>query len=276
MQKDISKLSGQEILDFCKIGKGELDVLDGSPPCQGFSTAGKRIVSDTRNDLFGHNIRLIDEIEPKIFVIENVSGMIKGTMKGRFNGYMKQLKELPYQVKCKLMNAKYYNVPQSRQRVIFIGVRKDLGIEPSYPEPNKEVIIFKEAVENIINNEIPPPLSTCFLKWIPLMKQGQSVADVSRENKHFQTVRIYNNKVCPTITKVIGGIGFGSLIHPIEDRVLTVRELLRVCSFPDDFILIGKYQDKKARLGNAVMPNMMKAIAGHIRKEILEKAELIK
>ena len=126
---DINKILGDSILKFCNIKKGELDILDGSPPCQGFSTAGKRQINDERNDLFRQYVRLIIELEPKVFVMENVTGMIKGKMKGRFIEIINTLKELNYNVKCKQMNAKYYNVPQSRERIIFIGVRKDLNIE---------------------------------------------------------------------------------------------------------------------------------------------------
>lgn len=126
--KDIKTVTSKEILTFCEINKNDLDVLDGSSPCQGFSTAGKRIVTDNRNDLFKEFVRLINELQPKVFVMENVSGMIKGTMKGMFKEIMTTLKKLNYQVKCKLMNAKYYNVPQSRQRVIFVGVLKKIFI----------------------------------------------------------------------------------------------------------------------------------------------------
>jgi site-specific DNA-cytosine methylase len=140
-----------------------------------------------------------------------------------------------------------------------------------FPKPNNKIITFKEAVKNIKINSIPPPLSPCFIKWVPLMNQGQSVAEVSKQNKHFQTVRIFDNKVCPTITKVIGGIGFGSLIHPFENRVLSISEIKRCCTFPDDWKLGNKYSESKARMGNAVMPKMMEAIAKHINQTFLKK-----
>lgn len=116
----------QEILDFCNIRNGELDVLDGSPPCQGFSTAGKRNVNDSRNDLFKRYVYFIEGLKPKVFIMENVPGMAKGKMKGMFIEIMKTLKETGYIVKCKKMNSMYYGVPQSRERLIFIGVRPDI------------------------------------------------------------------------------------------------------------------------------------------------------
>jgi len=266
-QRDIATVTGREIFDFCKIKVGELDVLDGSPPCQGFSTAGKRNLNDSRNDLFKEFSRLIIELQPRVFVMENVSGMMKGGYKGKFNEILLHLKSLGYNVKVKLMNAMWYEVPQSRERVFFIGVRNDLNIEPSFPEPLKTFITFKEAVKGIINNELPPKLSKCFIPFVPLLKEGQCVSDVG--GKGFQTARIYNNKVCPTITKIIGGIGFGTHIHPFENRVLSISELKRVCSFPDDYALIGEYKEQKARLGNAVMPKMMYHIAKNIKDNIL-------
>ena len=264
-QKDICSVTGKEILDFCNIKSGELDVLDGSPPCQGFSLAGKRKVTDKRNDLFKEYIRLVNDLQPKVFVMENVSGMIKGKMKGKFIEIMKILKGLNYQVKCKLLNAMWYDVPQSRERLIFIGVRNDLKKQPIFPKPNKSFITFKDAVKKC-NGEMPPELSKCFIESVKKMKQGQCAYDVG--GRSFQTVRIFENKVCPTITKIIGGIGFGALIHPNENRVLSISELKAVCSFPDNFKFIGKYQEQKARMCNAVMPKFMQAIAETIKQEI--------
>ena len=133
-QKDIKEVTAKEILNFCNIKKGELDILDGSPPCQGFSTAGKRQINDSRNNLFQHFIKMINDLQPKVFIMENVKGMMQGKMKGLFNNILIELRKTNYNVKCKLMNAKYYNVPQSRQRLIWIGVRKDLNINPVYPK----------------------------------------------------------------------------------------------------------------------------------------------
>lgn len=269
-QKDISTVTADEILSFLNIKPGDLDVLDGSPPCQGFSTAGKRNLNDSRNDLFLEYSRLIAGLQPKVFVMENVSGMVKGGFKGKFNEILLHLRSLGYNVKCKLMNAMWYEVPQSRERLIFIGVRNDINIEPNFPEPKNTFITFEQATKGIKNNEMPPPLSKCFMEYVPKLKQGECGADYLK-GKHFQTVRIYNDKVCPTITKVIGSIGFSSCIHPFENRVLSVAELKRVCSFPDNYKFFGKYQEIKARLGNAVMPKMMQHIATNIRLNILDK-----
>jgi len=267
-QRDICTVTGKEILDFCKIKKGELDIFDGSPPCQGFSTAGKRNVNDSRNDLFKEYCRLIKELQPKVFVMENVSGMIKGKMKGMFFEILSELKSCGYDVKCKLMNAMWYEVPQSRERLFFIGIRNDLNIKPSFPLPTKTFISFAKATKGL-PKQVVPELSNFLKEIVPKMKQGQNADDISGKGG-FQTTRIFPNRPAPTITKIIGGIGFGMNIHPTEDRVLSIDECKRISSFPDNFKLIGKFQEQRARLGNAVMPKMMFHIARHIRQSVFK------
>lgn len=130
---DICKLTVDECLKLAGLtGPRQLDVLDGSPPCQGFSTAGKRDMTDDRNQLFREFVRLLRGLRPKVFVMENVSGMVKGKMKLIFAEIMRELKASGYVVSARLLNAMYFNVPQSRERMIFIGVREDLGIAPKY------------------------------------------------------------------------------------------------------------------------------------------------
>ncbi|MCK4958004.1 MAG: DNA (cytosine-5-)-methyltransferase [Planctomycetes bacterium] len=119
---DIHELKVEQCLKLAGIKAGELDLLDGSPPCQGFSTAGKRQMDDKRNQLYMEFVRLLRGLRPKVFVMENVSGLVKGKMKLIFADIMRELKASGYKVRCKLLNAMYFNVPQSRQRLIFIGV----------------------------------------------------------------------------------------------------------------------------------------------------------
>jgi len=114
-------------------GPGELDLLDGSPPCQGFSLAGKRRFWDPRNELYNEFVRFLEGLEPKAFVMENVPGMAKGKMKAVFADAMRKLKNAGYKVKCGILDARWYGVPQERERLIWIGVREDLGTEPSLP-----------------------------------------------------------------------------------------------------------------------------------------------
>lgn len=271
--RDIRDVTAEEIFETTGLKKGELDVFDGSPPCQGFSTTGKRKVADDRNDLFKDFVRLVDELAPKVFVMENVTGMIKGKMKGRFNEILKELKALDYDVKVKQMNAKYYNVPQSRERLIFIGVRKDLKTEVTFPKANLNIITAGKAVEGVV--------AKTFTKlekdWLTFdlwtrMKAGKNATEVHPKGSAFNLVKISPEKPCPTIPKTvsIGNKRYGAHLHWKEPRTLSIEELKRLSSFPDDFQFIGKFEDQWARIGNAVMPNMMKAIALHIKKNILK------
>lgn len=144
--RDIREVSAQHILDAIGLQKGQLDLLDGSPPCASFSTAGKReatwgkvkTYSDTEqrvDDLFFEFIRILEGLQPKVFVAENVSGLVKGTAKGYFLLILSQMKQAGYKVKCKVLDAQWLGVPQARQRAIFVGVRNDLDAEPTHPAP---------------------------------------------------------------------------------------------------------------------------------------------
>lgn len=144
--RDIRKVTAEEFLSAAGLKAGELDVLDGSPPCASFSTAGKREkawgtvkkYSDSEqraDDLFFEYARLVRGIRPKVFVAENVSGLVKGTAKGYFLEILAALKACGYRVSARLLDAQWLGVPQARQRLIFVGVREDLGIDPAHPAP---------------------------------------------------------------------------------------------------------------------------------------------
>ena len=274
-QRDIKGITANEILEFCKIGKNKLDILDGSPPCQGFSISGKRIISDSRNDLFLDFVRLIEGLQPKIFVMENVSGMMKGKMKGKFNEILKDLKRTGYNVKCKLMNAMWYEVPQSRERLFFIGVRKDMGIKPSFPNPLNEVITVNEALKNLINKQweldwVNHVKKSIIYSRICKMKMDDCYDKYNPTGSGFTLRRINKNKPCWTIQKTINhSASSDGLLHYSENRKLTISEIKRLSSYPDDYQLTGTFIEQWARIGNSVMPKMMYHIAKHIKENIL-------
>jgi DNA (cytosine-5)-methyltransferase 1 len=271
-QRDIKTVDAKEILKECKIKIGQLDILDGSPPCQGFSTAGKRNLNDTRNDLFKDFMRLIEGLQPKVFVMENVSGMIKGGYKGKFNEILKTLKDTGYNVKCKLMNAMWYEVPQSRERVFFIGIRNDLNIEPSFPEPLKTFITFKEATKGIVNytdRELPEVIKQIGKLQPELWSTKPNIYKKIKGNLagSFSLKWAVNNKPIGTIGKA--EISVCGIVHPNRERYLNIDELKVCSSFPIDYILTDR-KNAHERLGNAVMPKMMYHIAKHIKESILE------
>jgi len=247
---DICKLSVEECLNLAKIESGQLDVLDGSPPCQGFSTAGKRVMTDARNSLFREFIRLLRGLRPKVFVMENVSGLIKGKMKLVFAEIMREMKASGYKVSCKLLNAMYFQVPQSRQRLIWIGVRNDLAIEPSHPKAESKPISAGQALVGVSDEGMPPPLSKRYISIVPKIRQGECADDIVSGAGFQSCVRISENKPSPTLPKMMTGSGYGSLLHPQENRALSIGECKRLGSFPDAFVFIGKYTFQGARIGN--------------------------
>ena len=265
---DIAKLSVDQVLEMTGLKPGELDVFDGSPPCQGFSTAGKRVMDDPRNQLFREYVRLLRGLKPKVFVMENVSGMVKGKMKLTFAEIMRELKASGYRVSARLLNAMYFNVPQSRERMIFIGVRDDLGIEPSHPGAISQPFTVKDA---IVGCAISPRLANSerITAYWEKLKPGQCVADVDPNGNGFGAVKIQPNRYCPTLTK--GWTAGTGLMHYSENHFLSDAEIKRIGSFPDDFVISGSSANVIQRIGNSVPPLFMRSIAGHIRREILKR-----
>ena len=130
--KDIAQLTSEELLDNTGYSKNDIDVIIGGPPCQGFSTLGKRFIDDPRNKLFKEYVRIVNDIRPKFFVMENVSGILSMENGNVLKNILSSFKEIGYNVKYKLLNAAEYGVPQVRERTIFIGTRLNIDIE--YPE----------------------------------------------------------------------------------------------------------------------------------------------
>ena len=165
--RDIRKVQPAEILEAIGLKAGELSLMDGSPPCASFSTAGKREkhwgkakkYSDTvqrTDDLFFEFIRLLEGLRPKVFVAENVSGLIKGTAKGAFLEILARLKGCGYRVSCRVLDAQWLGVPQSRKRTIFVGVREDLGKEPVYPKPLQYRYTLRDALPWLVRAKFGP------------------------------------------------------------------------------------------------------------------------
>jgi len=165
--RDIRKVEAQDILAASGLKVGELDLLDGSPPCASFSTAGKREkhwgkakkYSDTVqrvDDLFFEYVRLLEGLRPRAFVAENVSGLVKGVAKGYFFEILAKLKACGYRVGCKVLDAQWLGVPQARQRTIFIGVREDLAKEPAFPKPLPYRYSLREALPWIVRGKYGP------------------------------------------------------------------------------------------------------------------------
>lgn len=261
---DIAKLSVDDCLSMAGIVPGELDVLDGSPPCQGFSTAGKRQIDDPRNQLFREYVRLLRGLRPKVFVMENVSGMVKGKMKIVFVDILKELKASGYQVSARLLNAMYFHVPQSRERMIFIGVRDDLGIMPTHPKAEGRPVTVGEAWDGLTVDASGLSLTPLYTAYWHQTRPGTTLGKLGAMKK------LDMNRAGYTIVKSEGN---GGLYHPNEPRMLALSEFKRIASYADDYTFCGQRRDFQERIGNSVPPLFMEAIARHIRREILEKVQ---
>ncbi len=244
---DITKLTGNECMRLAKIERGKLDVLDGSPPCQGFSTAGKRRFNDPRNSLFMEFVRLLSELRPKVFVMENVTGMVKGYMKQAYLKIVGLLRDCGYRTRGEIMNAMWFGVPQSRERVIIIGIREDLGIEPSHPKPQTKPISAGKALA----------IDGITTGWRGDIKNAQF------KNK-------WRSKRLPSATLNASQPPMIRMkIHKSQwddTRYITIEEAKILQSFPESFKI-----DKYRLIGNSVPPLMMKAIAEYIKINILER-----
>ena len=278
IEKDIRNVSGKEILDLIGLKKGELDILDGSPPCASFSVAGKgaklwgkvKPYSSTKqrvDDLFDEQIRLIGEIKPKACVIENVKGMTMGIAKEVLSNYVLKLQKLGYDVNVEVLDSRYFETATSRQRVFVIGIRKDLKKKASHPKPFSKQTTFSEAVKNIkIDKKERQKLLTHLnnpklqrYAYIRQCKQGETCQKYDPKGNYFTTRRAHMHRPMPTATT-----HFLDILHPLEHRPLTINELKACSSFPTNFKIIGTYTQQYERIGRAVPPNLMKHIAKHI------------
>jgi DNA (cytosine-5)-methyltransferase 1 len=259
---DIAQLTNEECSRLSNIQPGELDIFNGSPPCQGFSTAGKRQLDDPRNNLFRQYVRLLNYLQPKAFVLENVKGMIQGDMKSLYLECTAMLRECGYRVKGQVMNSMYFGVPQRRERVIIIGIRNDLAIEPSHPKPFTSPITAGEAVRDLVVDETERQM----LLAAGLKYKNYQLWDTLPPGRGDFACVLSPEKPCFTITKQNGIVGAKGIMHWDERRRPTIAEFKRFSSFPDDFQFEGSYGDAVSRMGNCVPPLLMRAIAIHLKK----------
>jgi DNA (cytosine-5)-methyltransferase 1 len=287
---DVRKIDGNFMLSLLHMNKGELDVLDGSPPCNAFSTTGVRDknwgrikhYSDEKwqrtDDLYYEFIRILKQIMPKIFLTENVPSLAQGYARGYFNDIFTKMREVGYNVKCAILDASHYNVAQKRKRLFFMGIRKDFNVQPSFPEPvSRKPLTVGEVLydvsntaEEIAESEKMPRFAKM---WIKKVKAGKKGYTVHPKKALFSLVRLAMNKPSPTVCSISSNAminhRYSGLCHPTEDRYLTIKELKRISSFPEDFILTGNFPQQWERIARAVPPNLMKANAQHIRDKIL-------
>lgn len=317
--RDIRQVTAASIRDLAGLRKRDVvDVLEGSPPCASFSTAGKRDAgwgevkpySDTKqrvDDLFNEYVRLVDELRPRMFVAENVAGLVRGVAKGYFKRVLGALREIGYDVEARLLDAQWLGVPQTRVRLIFIGARADLKATIRFPTPLPYRYSIRDAIPGALGCvqgdngrgvygkgklklpvSAPAPCVTTVgmgaknsyctkveldpntsLEGYAVGREYDKLAPGEQSDRYFNLVRPSLDAPCPTITQLGGANpGVASVVHPTEKRKFTIEELRRLCGFPDDFVLTGSYPQQWERLGRAVPPPMMAAVAREVAKTL--------
>ena len=243
------------------------DVLIGGFPCQGFSRANiHRVEKDERNSLYVHVVRILRDKKPKFFLLENVKGIISLNNGADFNEIKLALEESGYFVQYKVINAADYGVPQSRMRVIIVGLRNDLlgKYEYIYPDKthdkNSEMNRKWVSIGNALKG-IPEPTDAHNLK-------NHICSTYKVVHRDFTGHRKTDpEKPSPTIlARGNGGGGVCAIPHPYSDRRLTVRESALVQTFPKNFEFVGGLMSMYRQIGNAVPVKLGEALAKGFRK----------
>ena len=272
-------------VDFIKY-KGKVDIVSGGAPCQAFSYAGKRLgFGDTRGTLFEQFARCVKEVEPKIFLFENVKGLLTHDKGRTFKTIKHEFESLGYKIQYDVLNSAYYGVAQKRQRLIVIGVRNDLKdvIKFNYPEPNKKMMVLREALKNVPESPYQPysenkkkimdlvPAGGC---WVDLpeeiAKEYMGKSYYSGGGKRGMARRISWNEPCLTLT-TSPSQKQTERCHPDETRPFTVREYARIQSFPDDWEFEGRLSEQYKQIGNAVPVELARRVGVEMIKALKSK-----
>ncbi|MBL6730832.1 MAG: DNA cytosine methyltransferase [Bacteroidia bacterium] len=297
-------LSDESIFESMKnvVGKKEIDVIVGGPPCQGFSMFGKRRFvksqshnphDDIRNDLIFTYLKYIEEFNPKWFLMENVAGLINLADGYFLDSFIERVKELGYEnYDYKIINTADYGVPQKRRRFIFLANRtgniipwpkpKYYAIPEDWEKPYRninQVITGLEATKSQtkFKNHTPMNHSTEVSERFSYIKEGHKINpdDLPQNLKYSRTgkliksfskvlFRLDRNQPSPTL--VPGHSAFP--IHPWLDRQLTVREAARIQTFPDSIEFLGNHGQQCKQVGNAFPPMAAEVFANVIKKAI--------
>lgn len=265
----------------------------GGPPCQSWSEAGTlKGIADERGQLFYEYIRILKTTQPLFFVAENVSGMLAARHATAVKEFLQLFDKAGYNVNLKLLNANDYNVPEDRDRVFYIGFRKDLGIKNFvYPEPQQHKPTLREAIWDLKDNVVPalPKNKTNADKCI-VPNHEYFVGEYSPIFMSRNRVRSWDEPAftvqasgrqcqlhpqAPTMIKVEKN---KQIFVPGQEslyRRLSVREVARVQTFPDDFKFIYDKVDYGYKMiGNAVPVNLAYAVAMQIRRTLEDRGAL--
>jgi DNA (cytosine-5)-methyltransferase 1 len=244
------------------VRRKQVQVVVGGPPCQGFSVAGQRDPNDPRNKLFREFVRVVKELKPDYFVMENVPGILT-MQKGKVaEAILEAFEEIGYpDVSIAILETATLGVAQLRSRAIFIGNRH--GLSNPFPAPllDKNNFVSIESVISDLPSDTPIPEinhewtkhSKKFIERISKVKPGESL--------YPSFIDAYKRQYMGVPSMTIKENHGGTHIHPFLDRCISAREMARLQSFPDTFIFSGSMKKAMWQIGNAVAPLMSESIA---------------
>lgn len=288
MTGDIRKIDSSTILEASGLKKGNVFLLCGGPPCQPFSTAGKRLgINDPRGSLFMDYVRMVNEIRPRFFVFENVKGLTsiavdKGGEPGEvLNIILAEFQKIGYKTVHAVLDAVYYGVPQFRERLIILGSRDHEDIYLPAPThfqrhqlPDMRWRTLGEAIKDLEDNPGPcTNFSEERLKFLRLVPEGGNWRDLPKEIQPIAMGGAWESGggkagfyrrlsyAQPSPTVVTSPVQKATMMcHPTKDRPLSVKEYARIQQFPDDWMIEGTISNQYKQIGNAVPVGLAEAI----------------
>ena len=284
--EDVEVVAGRNLEEEFNIKKGELDLLSGGAPCQSFSYAGKRLgLNDIRGTMFYHYATFLEKLQPKMFLFENVRGLLTHDKGKTYETILNIFEDANYKTVHKVLNAWSYGVPQKRERLITIGIRKDLVSKTSFSFP--EEYKYKPVMRDV-KLDVNPPADECARyseykeRVFSLVPAGGYWRDIDPDiaKEYMKTCwymeggrtgilrRIGLDEPCLTVL-TSPGMKQTDRCHPLEVRPFSYRENARIQTFPDEWKFCGKLSEKYKQVGNAVPVNLSKEIGISIR-HILE------
>jgi DNA (cytosine-5)-methyltransferase 1 len=283
MSTDITQIRWKDLLNKAHLESGECDFLLGGPPCQGFSThrikgAG---IKDPRNDLLLHYFRAVKAIRPKLFLVENVTGILWPRHSDYLNRFLQSATDANYRVfDPTVLNARDYGVPQNRKRIFILGVRSDIQWAGEWPPVathydsglgrvlagkvvawQRASVVFKLPLKscdpNAVHMQHTPELVKVFRstpKNGGSRSQSNRVLPCHRKHDGHKDVygRIDPHRPGPTMTTGCVNPSKGRFLHPTANHAITARHAARFQTFPDDFVFEGGLMAAAQQIGNAV------------------------
>lgn len=265
----------------------KIDVVTGGFPCQAFSYAGKRLgFEDARGTLFYEFARVVKEVNPPICIGENVKGLLSHDNGNTLKGMISILDEIGYNVvPVEVLKAINYKVPQKRERLILVGIQKDIDLKYEYPKPYKKIYNLKDALKKgeLFNCNVPkspgatyPESKKSVLDLVPPKGYWRDLPiDIQKEfmgasfylggGKTGMARRIGWDEPCLTLT-CSPAQKQTERCHPDETRPFTVREYARIQTFPDDWEFAGPMAQQYKQIGNAVPVNLGREVGYSIIK----------